>query len=74
MKDDPIEQLADFFTGSEVGIHSIGLNIPSMRERAQRFFAVRSSLGIDGYDTKEKAMKSILRALFKLEERHAETK
>lgn len=63
----PIQQLAEYFTGSEVGINSIALAMPDgplrMNTRAKKFFEVRSALGIEGYDEAQQAEEAILSAV-----------
>lgn len=67
MKTTPIEQLAEYFTGPEVAVNSVGLAIPDgplqLRKRAERFFAVREALGIEGYDSKEDAIEALRKSL-----------
>jgi hypothetical protein len=65
---DPITALAEYMSGPEVGHASIGLGMPAggtmkLRERAERFFALRKQFGIDGYDSLQVCERKILRTL-----------
>lgn len=56
--------IAEFLTGPDVAHHSIGLQLPSKHTyaSAERFFKVRSALGINGYMDADEAVKAIARA------------
>lgn len=58
--DKVIKALADYFTGTDVVHHSIGLQVGGdAGKRAERFFAVREVLGIRGYDDASEAAAAI---------------
>jgi hypothetical protein len=71
--DDPILMLAEYLTGPEVGHHSIALKLPvtggpmKLRERADRFFALREAFGVEGYDSAAAAEQKIQRAIRRAE-------
>lgn len=59
-----IEQLATYFSGSNVAAASIGLQLGGHAlTMAQPYFAMREALGITGYATHEEAVET-LSALF----------
>lgn len=67
MNKETIKALAEYFTGEDVGFHSIALSIPHglmrLNERAKRFFEIREKLGIKGYDDSDDAEKAITKKL-----------
>lgn len=59
-----IESLAEYFTGPNVGHHSVALQMSGpFRQRAQDFFDTRAACGIDGYVSKEAAVKILAEKL-----------
>jgi hypothetical protein len=63
----PIQALAEYLAGADVGHHSIALAVPDepmkLRERAERFFALREAFGVKGYATVQDAERSIIKTL-----------
>lgn len=61
---DVMGTLADYFTGSCVAVHSMGLELQGMqRLSALRFFEARKALGIDGYASRDEALEAMRAAL-----------
>lgn len=47
-----LDVLADYLSGPDVAMHSVGLGLPDGDRRlkaAERFFALRAAFGVDGY-------------------------
>jgi hypothetical protein len=63
----PIQALAEYLTGPDVGHHSIALGVPDgplgMRARAERFFKLREAFGVEGCATAQDAERSIIKTL-----------
>ena len=63
-KEQVIFALAAYFTGPNVGHHSIALGVPGrMQDRAKRFFEVREAIGVSGYMDIGEAKEAIIRTL-----------
>ena len=64
MNEQALLALAAHFTGPDVAIHSIGLQVGGkMKAQAERFFEVRDFLGIRGYPDIAEAKETIIRTL-----------
>ena len=64
MNETTVLALAKYLTGGDVGLHSVGLNLPEpLRSQALRFFDLRSTFGVDGYMDAETAKVQIIAAL-----------
>jgi hypothetical protein len=60
--DDAIKELAAYFTGNMVPLHSMKLSVGGMdAEVARCFFSARSALGIEGYAQQDEAEAAIRR-------------
>ncbi len=60
---DPIKLLAKFMSGPRVANASMDLEMPTRRESAQEYFALREALGVQGWADEEFAEQHIVFAL-----------